>query len=148
MQCSALRSINPPVIRISCQAGGSWIKRQPTPFALNYFSLVVWKRLWILPNASSIGKTKVGKKPNGEKKKSRERKNQARDLHRTIRAPYNTNKNLEWSHFFFLFFFLSPRCCYFSFVIVFLRFHWTEKTCLRLFSTQMAANFTFKSLTC
>ena len=70
MQCSGLNSINPPVITISCQAGGSRRKWQPSPFALNYFLLVVWKLLWILLKTPppSRRKLEVGKKPKLRKK--------------------------------------------------------------------------------
>lgn len=152
MQWSGLWSINPPVITISCQAGESRRKWQPSPFVLNYFLLVVWKLLWVLlktPPPSrrkkSGTKPKVRKKVEKGKIAEHEICSELFGL-RAIAIKIKSAIVVFFSFFLLSFFSLLLFILFFSFVIVFFRSYWTKKNCPWPFSTQMTAKMTLSEI--
>ena len=152
MECSGLRSNNPPVITISCQAGGSRRKWQPSPFALSYFLPVVWKLLWILLKTPLPSRRKKSGKKLKVRKKVEKGKIAKHEIRielfglRTITIKIKSAIIVFFSFFLLSFSSLLLFLPFFSFARVVFRSYWTEKNRLWPFSTQMAAKISLSKI--
>ena len=140
-------------ITISCQAGESRRKWQPSPFVLSYFLLVVWKLLWVLLKTPPPSR----RKKSGIKPKVRKKVEKGKIAEyeicielfglRTITIKIKSAIIVFFSFFLLSFSSLLLFILFFSFVIVFFRSYWTKKNPpLALFHSNDCKNDTFRNL--